>query len=81
MTGVLFPVPLAQQIAQPDRLIMADWVRDRLGFGRQSGEIGWVACISGHCGKGLGMTVSVVATARLIEEGYRVTTQPPSAWD
>lgn len=45
--------------------------RDRLEFGRQGGEIGWVACIPGHRGKGLGMVVSAVATTRLIEEGYR----------
>jgi len=44
--------------------------RDRLEFGCQGGEIGWVACIPGHRGKGLGMTVSAVATTRLIEGGY-----------
>ncbi len=44
---------------------------DRLEFGSQGGGIGWVACVPGHRGKGLGLAVSAAATARLIEEGYR----------
>ena len=46
-------------------------LRDCLEFGCQGGEIGWVACIPEHRGKGVGMAVSAAATARLIREGYR----------
>jgi mycothiol synthase len=45
--------------------------RDRLEFGCQGGEMGWVACVPGHRAKGLGLAVSAAATTRLIEEGYR----------
>ncbi len=46
-------------------------LRDCREFGCQGGELGWVACVPEHRGKGLGMAVSAAATARLIEEGYR----------
>jgi|GEM_PF-434377 len=46
-------------------------LRDRLEFGCQGGEIGWVACVPEHRGQRLGFIVSAAATARLIEEGYR----------
>ena len=45
--------------------------RDRWEFRCQGGELGWVVCILGHRGKGLGVAVSAAATTRLIEEGYR----------
>jgi len=45
--------------------------RDRCEFGRQGGEIGWIAADPAHWGKGLGLAVSAAATTRLIEEGYR----------
>jgi len=44
--------------------------RDRSEFGRQGGEIGWIATDPAHWGKGLGLAVSAAATTRLIEEGY-----------
>ena len=46
-------------------------LRDRREFGRQGGEIGWIAVDPAHRGKGLGATVSAAATTRLLEEGYR----------
>ncbi len=46
-------------------------LRDQSEFGRQGGEIGWVACAPEHRGKGLGLAISAAATTRLIAEGYR----------
>lgn len=40
-------------------------------FGRQGGEIGWVAVDPDHRGRHLGMAVSAAATARLVEAGVR----------
>ena len=35
------------------------------------GELGWVAVVPAHRGKGLGGCISVAATRRFIEEGFR----------
>ncbi len=43
---------------------------DRLEFGQQGGEIGWVACHSEHRRIGLGTAVSAAATRRLIQAGF-----------
>ena len=45
-------------------------LRDCSEFGRQGGEVGWVACAPDHRGQGLGTVVSAAATARCLAEGY-----------
>lgn len=46
-------------------------LRDMCEFGEQGGELGWVACDPDHQGQGLGLIVTVAATARMLAEGYR----------
>ncbi len=46
-------------------------LRDVGEFGEQGGELGWVACAPEHQGHGLGLVVTIAATARLLAEGYR----------
>ena len=46
-------------------------LRDQGEFGRPGGELGWLACVPAHRGRGLGLVVSAAVTSRLIEEGYR----------
>ena len=55
-----------------DRIVATGMAfRDHCDFGRQGGEIGWIAVEPAHWGKGVGAAVSAAATTRLIEEGYR----------
>ncbi len=46
-------------------------LRDMAEFGRLGGELGWLAVDPAYTGKGLGLILSSVVTARFIKEGYR----------
>jgi mycothiol synthase len=46
-------------------------LRDCREFGEQGGEIGWIAVDPAHRGLRLGTAVTIAATQRCLQEGYR----------
>jgi len=46
-------------------------LRDRAEFGREGGEMGWLAGDPAHRGQGLGRAVSTAVTARFMQAGFR----------
>jgi mycothiol synthase len=55
-----------------DRIVAtAMALQDMSEFGREGGELGWVASDCAHAGRGLGAALSAAVTGRLLEAGYR----------
>ena len=62
---------MAIQVESGTIVATAMALRDCSEFGREGGELGWVAGDPAHRGQGLGRAVSAAVTARFIQAGVR----------